>query len=114
MNCSVQMNLLVETVSNIHLLLKIFEGGPCSFRWICSCSHHKIFDYMQLPCTRFHETTWPQAAKICRIIASGARSVMFPTKTVTGGPDGSCCLLLYELGRKPAVACGGWWGWCGL
>lgn len=81
-----------------------------------------------IPWTLFHDWTAPQDAKMCRIMASGAFSVIFPTNTVTGGPSvGSALRLLgYELrsGRGPLLPpcaepdvefwwctcdCRGWW-----
>ena len=41
------------------------------------------------PCTRFQLMTGPQVVSRWRTIASGARSVMLPTKTVTAGPVGT-------------------------
>ncbi len=76
-----------------------------------------------LPCTLFQDCTQdgPHDAKICRIIASGAFSVMFPTNTVIDGPStGSEFRLFWNelrsereelllLGAEP-LAGGFWWG----
>ncbi len=82
---------------------------------LCMAATWNTLPHQYLPCTRFQDTTWPHVESICLIMRSGAFSVIFPMKTVTGGPLGiSAFAVFVVLGAEMVVTDGGFTINCGL